>query len=79
MICDKNTTKQISPLGAIGHLSGRRLGPPTAAGEHTEVKVTDLINNLRKVRPPCTRNGPTIDFASSVLLTRLGSEPTVAV
>lgn len=48
-------------------------------GEHSEVKMTDLINNVRKVKPTYVCNCPMIDFASSVLLTPLGSKPTVAV
>lgn len=49
------------------------------AEEHSEVKMTDLINSIRKVRPTYVCNCPMIDFASCVLLTPLGSEPTVAV
>lgn len=49
------------------------------AGEHSEVKMTDPINSIRKARPTYGCNCPVIDFASFVLLTQLGLEPTVAV
>lgn len=66
-------------LGPITYSSGRRLGPPMVAGEHSQVKMTGLINNIRKVWPAYVCNCPMIDFACCLLLTPLGPEPTVAV
>lgn len=60
--CFKNIKHRLGQISSLSLASARRSGPPVVSGQHSQVKITGLINNTGNVRPTYVCNCPMIDF-----------------